>query len=239
MENIKRRAPKNGYDNNVKQAYREEVWNNISPLILDDLKKDKNAKVLLLPSKEGLEIDVAISAGINPNQIIAIDENPALLAHAKWKDKIPKENRFGCKVSKIGDKIIKKGWYLVAANLDFCNNFSDELINEFQQFIDSKCYSDRFVVATTLMKGRETKALLKLIKKTGAKLKFNQPRMGVLYEVVDFPSCSINVVHEGSYYETSPMIYSVCIINIKNKIKLTENNIRDIREKNAQQSIPL
>ena len=74
---------------------------------------DKNAKVLLLPSKEGIEIDVAISFGIKPEQIIAIDENPQLLAHAKWKHKVPKQNRFGCRVSAIGQKIKDRGWYLL------------------------------------------------------------------------------------------------------------------------------
>lgn len=230
MEAVKRRAPKLGYNNNAKEEYRDNVWRNIFPIIENDLRVDKNAKVLLLPSKEGLEIDVAIRQGVDPSQIIAIDENPALLAHAKWKDKIPKENRFGCKVSKIGEKIKSNGWYLVASNLDFCNNFSDEVIGEIQSFIDTRCCSDRFVMSVTLMKGRESRALFKLIKKTGSGLKFTHARMGVLFEVLDLPSCSINIVHEGSYYETSPMIYSVCVINTKNKVILTDDNINMIRK---------
>ncbi len=213
MANVKRRAPKKGYDNEVKQEYRENVWSHMAPKVIPLLNQDENAKVLLLPSKEGLEIDVAIKHGINPNQIIAIDENPALLAHAQWKDKIPKENRFGCKVSKIGEKIKNNGWYLVGANLDFCNNFSYELVDETQSFLDTNCYnSDEFYIAITLMKGRESRALLQMINKFGEdKPTFSNRRLSSLIAMCELKDGIEfrDVLFEGEYFDTSPMAYGI------------------------------
>jgi len=228
MTKVERRAPENGYDNDTKSKYRHNVWKHLSHKAIPILENNHNAKILMMPSKEGLEIDVAIKFGINPEQIIAIDENPALLAHAKWKSKIPKENRFGCKVSKIGKKIQEKGWVIAAANLDFCNNFSDELMEEVQSFIDSDCLIETFYLAITLMKGRETKALLKLIRKIGVNELFDEPRLTTLFEVVDWGNAKINPIYEDSYYNSSPIIYGIAEIDRDNKVLLNDNNIRSI-----------
>ena len=161
------------------------MWIHLAPKVIPILEEDQNAKVLLLPSKEGLEIDVAIKHGINPNQIIAIDENPALLAHAKWKNKIPKENRFGCKVSKIGEKIEAKGWYFIGANLDFCNTFSKELIEELNDFFKKSPIHKQFSFCVTMAKGRESKALFLLLKHINSPDIFKSDRLSALYEMMD------------------------------------------------------
>jgi len=229
MSKIKRRAPKDGYDNEEKMKYRHEVWSRLAEKAKPILDQNENAKVLMLPSKEGLEIDVAMQYGIKPEQIIAIDENPALLAHAKWKDKIPKENRHGVKVSRVGEIIKKKGWILAAANLDFCNNFSDELIDELQTFIDSGCLALKSFISITLMKGRETKALLKLINKTGVSNIFDEPRLTALCEVVDFNNSTIKNFFEGAYYNSIPIIYGCLEIDKTRKRELSQGFPESIR----------
>lgn len=217
MEAVKRRAPKGGYDNESKQEYRENVWSHLAPKVKPLLANNENARVLLLPSKEGLEIDVAIKHGINPKQIIAIDENPALLAHAQWKDKIPKENRFGCKVSKIGKKIDSNGWTLVGANLDFCNTFSEELINEINSFFKYTPIHDRFSFCVTMGKGRESKALYLLLQHIETPDIFEHDRLATLYEMINLNGSykssatykdTLSLDFEESYYSTFPMIYA-------------------------------
>lgn len=214
---IKRRAPKEGYDNKEKRKYRNKVWKHLSHNALPILENNLNAKVLMLPSKEGLEIDVAIKYGIKREQIIAIDENPALLAHAKWKSKIPKQNRFGCKVSDIGKKIKKNGWVIAAANLDFCNNFSDELIKEIQSFIDSDCLCQTSFISITMMRGRESKALLRLIKNNNILSEFSEPRLITLFEVIDFKGAIIRKIYEDKYFESVPICYAIFSLEQSNK----------------------
>lgn len=212
-ENIKRRAPKKGYDNEPKDRYRHKVWSTMAPKVIPLLESDSNARVLLLPSKEGLEIDVAISYGINPNQIIAIDENPALLAHAKWKDKISKENRFGCKVSRVGDKIKSKGWYLVGANLDFCNNLSDEIINETKAFFKNTPLNELFYCAFTIMKGRESKGITHFMRAYDVNYDIDSRRLASFMSVCQFKqNCQKDIkttLFESQYFDTSPMSYAV------------------------------
>src|SRR5690554_4668327 len=206
---IKRRAPKAGYDNPKKQEYRHNVWRHLSKSSAAILKSNPNSKVLLMPSKEGFEIDVCLSYGIKPEQIIAIDENPALLAHAKWKHKIPKENRFGVKVSKIGEKIKNNGWCLAAANLDFCNNFSKELIDESRIFFKNTPLCNGFSFAVTLMKGREIKALLEMIMASESVYKVNNQRLQAWLQIVNHGYKGIDTIFEGDYFDTSPMSYGI------------------------------
>jgi len=247
MEAVKRRAPKEGYDNDVKMEYRHKVWSTLAPKVKDKLKEDSNAKVLLLPSKEGIEIDVAIEYGINPEQIIAIDENPALLAHAQWKDKIPKENRFGCKVSKIGKKIEEKGWYLAGANLDFCNTFSEELINEINTFFKNTPIWRRFSFCVTMGKGRESKALYLLLKHIDTPDIFKHDRLATLYEMMNLGGFYKNTLDykdtlgldfEESYYSTFPMIYACFTLHpFHNDVFLKEKERYEIlstREQNLR-----
>lgn len=232
MNTVKRRAPKNGYDNSTKSKYRHNVWKNLSEGAIPILNENENAKVLILPSKEGIEIDVAIKFGIKPEQIIAVDENPALLAHAKWKYKIPKENRFGCKVSKIGRKIKDNGWFLACANLDFCNQISEELVSETNSFLDTTPISDNFSFFVTFMKGRESKALYLLLKQRNASNIFKHERLSAFYELINWP-----IIHdyywacdfEETYVSNrAPMVYA-CFKSVHGNI--TSDSIKSYEER--------
>lgn len=218
---IKRRAPKGGYDNPEKRKYRYKVWKHLRNKAIPILNKDDNAKVLMLPSKEGLEIDAAIKYGIKPEQIIAIDENPALLAHAKWKPKIPKKNRFGCKVSRVGNKIKDNGWTLACANLDLCNQISEELVYELNCFLETSPISNGFSFFVTFMKGRESKALYLLLKQRNSSELFNHARLSALYELINWPviqnhywSCDFEQTYVSN---RAPMVYA-CFSSVNGKV---------------------
>ena len=231
MTKVKRRAPKNGYDHNMKQEYRDNVWSNIFPIISYYLTDDK-AKVLLLPSKEGLEIDTAIKYGIKPEQIIAIDENPALIAVSEWRKKYPEVNYFGCKVSKVGEKIKKNGWYLLASNLDFCNNLSDEVINETKAFLKETPLHHNFVFAFTLMKGRESKGITHFMDVLNKDYDINCRRIASYLSVCDFKKTCLKevsqIVFEGDYFDTSPMTYGVVVLSNYSDEKVFISNFRTV-----------
>lgn len=209
---IERRAPKNGYDNDEKQKYRHDVWRVLSEKCLDRLSQSDAYKVLLLPSKEGIEIDVAMSYGIKPHQIVAIDENPALIAVSKWRKKHPEVKYFGKKVSEIGKVIQDKGWTLAAANLDFCNNFSAELIQEVNGFFEKTPVTKDFSFFVTMAKGRESSALAMLLKKDGVPDAFIHPRIATLYKMMGFlpkDKLKMAIDFQGQYVSNRvPMLYA-------------------------------
>lgn len=239
LKSVKRRGPKKGYDNKSKSEYRNRVWETLSKKCKPVLKQSNNAKVLLLPSKEGIEIDVAINYGIKPEQIIAIDENPAVIAVSKWRKKYPNVNYFGCKVSEVGPKIESNGWILAAANLDFCNQFSEEIINEINSFLNSTPIYESFSFFITMAKGRESSGLCMLLKNNNSPGCFMHPRLGVLYQMLipnnqfkEFLSIDFQAQYTSS---RMPMIYA-CFsfkrreINnfLKGQIKELNKSIRRI-----------
>lgn len=215
---VVRRAPKNGYDNDSKAKYRWNVWKHLSKKAIPILEKEDNAYVLLLPSKEGLEIDTAIKFGIPEERIIAIDENPAIIAVSKWRKKYPKVKYFGCKVSEVGYKIKKKGWKLASANLDFCNRISEELITETNSFLKNTPINDNFSFFVTFMKGRESKALFLLLNKRQSPKIFKHARLGAFYELINLPeiynhywACDFEKTYVSN---RAPMVYACfCSIN--------------------------
>jgi len=206
---IKRRAPKQGYTTDIKDKYREDVWSYLAPKILPKLALNNSLKVLLLPSKEGFEIDVAIRHGIKENQIVAIDENAAIIATSSWRKKYPRVNFFASKVSEVGKKIEKKGWTLIAANLDFCNIFSQELIDETNSFLNTAPITEDFTFLITMGKGRESKALLSLLNYTKVPEIFKNQRLAVFYHMLNIENKNkLSLNFEKEYYSTFPMIYA-------------------------------
>lgn len=175
------RGPDIGYKSDAKMEYRNNVWDHISKNQLWRIQRSDNLKVLLMPSKDGEEIDVALNYGFKEDQIICVDENPAIIASSKWRKKHPKVHFFGCKISEVGNKIKSKGWKLSAANLDFCNNLSQELIDETLSIIKSNVFDTEFTLFITMMKGRESTALVTLVKNTNNNRLFKYPRVSALY----------------------------------------------------------
>lgn len=215
---VDRKAPKKGYDNEIKMEYRHKVWKYLSKKCLPTLRENDNCKVLLLPSKEGIEIDVALSYGIRESDIIAIDENPAVIAVSKWRKKYPNIAYFGCKVSKVGSRIREKGWYLAGANLDFCNTFSEELINEINCFFKHTNITNNFSFCVTMGKGRESKALYLLLQHLKTPEIFKHNRLAALYVMLIMDKYNyiydttykdfLALDFEDSYFSTFPMIYA-------------------------------
>ncbi|WP_300396394.1 hypothetical protein [Henriciella sp.] len=192
-----RRAPKTGYTSPEKADYRERVWSaigNEAGVFLTD----PRAMWLLLPSREGAEIEVAIRHGIPEDRIIAIDENPALIAVSHWRKRWPRVKYFGCPARDVGKKIADRGWVLAGANLDLCYNFSESLINEVNAFLATTPRFHNFCIAVTIMKGREGSALARFVNETTSEA-FSESRMAALFDQSALCSSPWSVLDQGKY----------------------------------------
>jgi hypothetical protein len=144
------KAPKNGYAFEEKDAYRKHVWSFFN----DNLSKD--AKILFFPSKEGLEIPIALSHGFKQENLIAVDNSPAVIATSSWRKKYPDVKFYGGMLSNVIERIKKDNILIDAANLDFCNNLSLELLQEFNTFVCSDILNNSCYISLTMMNGRES-----------------------------------------------------------------------------------
>ena len=152
------RGPRNGYKSTEKEKYREAVWSSFPKYAKSLCNTRSDAYALILPSSGGEEIETAIRHGIPENKIICVDENPAIIAASKWRKRHPKCKYYGCKISDVASKLEKDGRILAVANLDFCCNFSAELLTELRQFMYFAPMYENSAFAVTIARGRENKA---------------------------------------------------------------------------------
>jgi len=199
------------YETAEKDSYRHDIWRSFVDAGLKEmLRRNKNNRVLLFPSSSGREIDVAISYGVPQDRILAVDKSAAIIARGPWRKKYPYIKCYGVHISRAAQRIKDDGFVLAAANLDFCNNFSGELIDEVSGFFDVPgLFCSEFLYGLTIAKGRESKAtvkLLELINSDGGQS--SEKRVNVLLKAASIPKSRL--VKEGGYTNNrNPMFYSV------------------------------
>jgi hypothetical protein len=216
-------APKNGYDNPEKQKYRVDVWDCLIPA-WNECCFDSRAHVLIMPSREGLEIDHLLSLGVPEDRIIAIDKSAAVIATSIWRKKFPKVKFFATTVGNCDEKLHKKGYVIAAANLDFCSNFCDEIVAEYRSFMIKAPKFQSSRVAVTIAKGREGKALVAMIKTFASRLcKYTEPRIAALMACSGFQSEHL-IWGQGSYVSgRNPMAWAVTSQNYIKKKAVSEH----------------
>lgn len=144
-----RRAPAGGYSFGAKRQYRREVWSLIRQLVV----APREAHVLLMPSIEGDEIDVALSKGFRQNHLHVVDRNPAIVATIKRR--YPLVNTYGADAHKALFRIEASGVRLAAANLDLTGKLSDATATELVRCSLANAFHNGALVFVTLMRGRE------------------------------------------------------------------------------------
>lgn len=160
------RAPINGYDHPEKQKYREAVWEKLSSAALEAIAEDEKAVVVILPSMEGLEIKTAMAYGVPEDRIVCVDSSPAKIATSKWRKEHPSCKFYGSMLSVAASKMSKDGLRPCVVNMDFCTNFSNELLSEASSFLKEHRNSIRRW-AVTIAKGREGPALAAMVNRFG------------------------------------------------------------------------
>lgn len=209
------REPSVGYASEEKQAYRNKVWSTFSQAIVRA--NSGEGFILILPGLTCDEIETAISHGLNPMRLVLVHESAAHVAtSAVWRKKYPGIKFYCTKVSKVAEKLIKNNQTLVAANLDFCGNFSLEMMDEISSFFDSAPMHFDATVAITMMKGRESPAVVKLIDRSArysnSNFNFKEKRLQCMFSMFATKANGQVAwsVGEGAYvHNKAPMAWGV------------------------------
>lgn len=193
------RAPRGGYDNPEKQAYRERVWSALAPATQHQLDDPKSVWVLM-PSREGIEIEVAVKSGIPANRILCVDKSAAVIATSTWRKRWPECQFMASMISDLPKRLKSKNLVCAAANLDLCGNFSEENLVEIESFCANAPCHDDVAIAITLMKGREGSALLRLLDIIAADVDLiDERRFKALMVSTEIRNSPWKVLDQGKY----------------------------------------
>lgn len=173
------REPTTGYASDAKQEYREKVWKSFARRkAIHYANVYDNAFILIMPGLGTEEIDTAVDYGMDPEKIICVHESAAhVAASAKWRKKYPKTPFYCCKISEVMEKLVRDKRYLTGANLDFCNNFSGELIDEVMRFVVPGVIGHNFVLQLNIMAARESGTATSIIRVENQKFAFEMQRL--------------------------------------------------------------
>jgi hypothetical protein len=148
---MNRRAPKEGYDFGNKRQYRREVWSVFRLFAHTDRFR---ARVLLMPSAEGDEIEVALRNGFRLENMVIVDRNPAIVAtlNRRYGNRM---QAMGCDVVRAAERLVAAGQWVNIANLDLCGHTGSSA-DVARQFVDTGVFGECGMLAVTCLKGRET-----------------------------------------------------------------------------------
>lgn len=203
----KRSAPKSGYDFEAKSKYREHVWQTFAERIGKRL--ISSAKVMLMPSSEGLEIPVAIKHGFLEENIFAIDRSAAILATAKWRAKYPRVRIYAGELGHAMKRIAADGHKVMAANYDLCGPFSKTMIDAVTGAAESGALHPCCVVAITMLKGREDAAAIAALGLLSEK--YEDPRIDCLFDIHAKRARRISASLAKAEYKSGPQTMTYCI----------------------------
>lgn len=143
-------APEGGYDFGNKRQYHRDLY----PFFRDNcIGGPTNAHVLLMPSSEGTEIEVAERAGFRREHLHVVDNNPAIVAHLSRR--YPGINTYGVDVGLAAQRIARRGIEVSVANLDLTGKLSDRTWLTLSAVGESGILKHGSLFAITLLRGRE------------------------------------------------------------------------------------
>lgn len=160
-----RTAPaKEGYRFGNKAQYRRIIWAEFRRMCRVPLAE---AHAALMPSSEGLEIDVAKQNGFREKHLHIIDRNPAIVATLKRR--YPYINTYGVDAERAVERMKERGVKLYCANWDFCGPAmtvdNQKLV---QTCTDPDLYLNENCVAVTALKGRDDPNVMALMESVWA-----------------------------------------------------------------------
>ena len=167
---MKHGEPVHEYQTEEKAKYREVVWSTFA----ESVPEVEKAKVLFFPGRHGLEIPVALAHGFKEENLIACEENTAIIATAKWRKEYPAVKCYGTSLNRTAARLIDDHVSLDAANLDFCSNLCHGLMADILTLLDTQSSEAGLTLAVTLLKGREDRTVADM-----ARLVFKAPNGSV------------------------------------------------------------
>lgn len=227
---MKHRAPVVGYNSREKQKYRKSVWECMKPTIQSMKSTYRPWYILILPGLSTKEIDVALKAGISRENLLLVHESEWHVNNeAEWREKYPDIKYYCGLLSDLIPRFKEDRIFLRGANLDLCGNFSPEMVEQVLSICEyaDECSPLAFTLGLTMMKGRESTAMVKILEKLkdrgsnpiGLKekrLEVMLREFGCKVKSEDMPysfgrlSTNINIVGEGDYvHNKAPMSWVV------------------------------
>lgn len=145
-----RTAPDDGYDcNPQKIKWRHLAWSTARRI----LKRRRQRTCLLMPSIEGSEIRTAIQNGFKIDELVFVDDNPAIAATLTRANPLRKRS-YGCGVDVAAERLRDDGLFLDFANIDFCGNMGQ--FDTIQHIANTGVFDRGCVVGINIMRGRDS-----------------------------------------------------------------------------------
>ena len=214
---MSRGEPACEYDSEQKAQYREMVWATFADVVFDSA----TARVLFFPGRHGFEIPVALKYGFQEANLIACEENAAILATAKWRKEYPSVRCYGTNLNRTIDRLVGDKVRLNAVNLDYCSNLCGAVLADLRKLVEREIWDgDQFAVAVTLLKGREDTALVDIAKLVFGNANGAADRIGIIKAFVTsqlYMDCDL--LHQGEYRSgTKNMAFGVLRMNALNRV---------------------
>ena len=154
-----KRGPRIGYKTKVKGDNRIDQWSALA------FGLDLSAStILVFLSEEGLELPILFDQGAKAENIICVERDPNVLARAKWYRKHPKINVYPHDLNVAIPKIVKDGFHIDYANLDFCCQLCVPLVTTLVTLRDSGLVLPGTRLSVTMINGREQPAVIEYCK---------------------------------------------------------------------------
>lgn len=218
--------PKNQYQSKSKEQYRRTIWETFAKSV-DNI---STAKVLFFPYRFGDEIPIALNYGFKEENLIACEKNAAYIAEATkrgWHKQYPKIKCYANTLSTSIKRMKDDGVKLDAANIDLCCGLEDSTYADVEKLFTSGIVNEHFVLAWTLLKGRENRATI-----ATARLVFKMPNGSV--DRIDIINALINqrlnigcrVILKREYHNDSKavMCYGILETMYEGQTKLIEHH---------------
>ena len=149
---MNRSAPQGGYNFGNKRQYRRNIW--ATARSFTDPHERSQAQILLMPSIEGKEIEVAENNGFRQCNMHVVDKNPAIVAHLKRR--YPHITTYGVDIVAAVKRIAKAGIRLKVANFDLCST-AEHVKPIVKEIAGLPAFSDYHLIFITCQRGRDHK----------------------------------------------------------------------------------
>lgn len=147
-----RRAPKIvGYATDAKQQWREAVY---SRMAFYAPRPPSQCTLLLMPSTEGLEIEVAQRYGFRLEKMVVVDDNPAVVATLRRKYPNLKDT-YGVSLERALERIAAEGERLDVVSADLTSNLSQKIAPTITCLGSYQHYCPGSLLMVNITKGRE------------------------------------------------------------------------------------
>lgn len=173
---MNRRAPEAGYRFGTKAQWRRTSWKTHRDEVMFTWGTRAEAHCLLMPSIEGIEVDVALANGFRQRNLHVSDYSAGICADLKKR--YPLITTYSGDVYLACERIAKKGIKLSVASLDLTGCLSKQTTSTLGLCVESGCFMDGAVIGVNVLRGRERGEVADFVTKGKLWKQVTPPRSG-------------------------------------------------------------